>query len=140
MIGLLGDVMLGGIVAKGLRRQPAETLWAPELRELAGSLDVVVCNLECCVSSRGRPTRLIGGKPFFFRSPPAAVEALRAMNLRAVGLANNHALDFGEEALCDTVALLHGAGMATAGAGLGVDAARSPAVVRRRAWAWGWWP
>jgi Bacterial capsule synthesis protein PGA_cap len=128
-IGLLGDVMLGRMVAAALERQPPETLWAPELRELARSLDLVVCNLECCISSRGRPTSLIEGKPFFFRGPPAAVDALKGMNIRAVGLANNHALDFGEQALEDTLELLHRAGIATAGAGLGLDAARSPAVV-----------
>ena len=128
-IGLLGDVMLGRMVAAALERQSPETLWAPELRELAGSLALVICNLECCISSRGRPTQLIEGKPFFFRGPPAAVDALKAMNIRAVGLANNHALDFGEQALEDTLELLHAAGIATAGAGLGPDAALSAAVV-----------
>jgi capsule synthesis protein PGA_cap len=128
-IGLLGDVMLGRMVAVALEREPPETLWAPELRELARSLDLVVCNLECCISPRGRPTSLMEGKPFFFRGPPAAVEALKAMNIRAVGLANNHALDFGEEALGDTLELLRRAGIVTAGAGRGLDAARSAAVV-----------
>jgi poly-gamma-glutamate capsule biosynthesis protein CapA/YwtB (metallophosphatase superfamily) len=90
-IGLLGDVMLGRMVTEAVRAQPPETLWDPELRELAKSLDLVVCNLECCISERGRPTSLIEGKPFFFRGPPADVEALKAMNIRAVGLANNHA-------------------------------------------------
>jgi poly-gamma-glutamate capsule biosynthesis protein CapA/YwtB (metallophosphatase superfamily) len=128
-VGLLGDVMLGRMVAEALRDQPPEALWAPELRELAGSLDLVVCNLECCISERGRPTTLIEGKPFFFRGPPAAVEALQAMNISAVGLANNHALDFGQEALEDTLELLAVAGIATAGAGFGLDAARSAAVI-----------
>ncbi len=129
-IGLLGDVMLGRMVAATLEREPPETLWSPKLRELARSLDLVVCNLECCISSRGCPTPLIEGKPFFFRAPPAAVDALKAMNVRAVGLANNHALDFGELALADTLGLLREAGIAAAGAGLGIDAARSPTVVR----------
>ncbi len=128
-IGLLGDVMLGRLVAEALRDRSPETVWDPALRELAGSLDLMVCNLECCVSARGRPTTVIEGKPFFFRAPPAAVEALTAMNIRVVGLANNHALDFGEEALRDTLALLAGADIATAGAGFGIDAARSTAVV-----------
>ena len=128
-IGLLGDVMLGRMVARALERRPPETLWAPELRELAGSLDLVICNLECCVSSRGHPTTLIEGKPFFFRGPPAAVEALKAMNVGAVGLANNHALDFGPEALEDTLELLRAADIAVAGAGFGGDVARSVAVV-----------
>ena len=102
----------------------------PELRELAASLDLLTCNLECCISARGRPTTLIARKPFFFRGPPAAVEALNAMNISVVGLANNHALDFGEEALRDTLDSLHAAGIATAGAGLGLDAACCAALVR----------
>ena len=129
-IGLLGDVMLGRMVAAALERQPPPTLWAPELRELAGSLDLVICNLECCISSRGRPTPLIEGKPFFFRSPPVAVEVLKAMNIRVVGLANNHAPDFGEDAVEDTLELLRDAGIASAADGFGRDAARSVAVVQ----------
>jgi len=128
-IGLLGDVMLGRMVGIALERQSPETLWAAELQDLARSLDLVVCNLECCISSRGRPTPLIEGKPFFFRGPPVAVEALKAMNIRAVGLANNHTLDFGPDALEDTLELLRAAGIATAGAGLGPDAACSAAVI-----------
>jgi len=128
-IGLLGDVMLGRMVGAALNQQRPETLWSAELRELAGSLDLVVCNLECCISTRGEPTTLITGKPFFFRGPPAAVDALKAMNVVAVGLANNHALDFGPDALSDTLALLHHAGIATAGAGFGLEAARSPAIL-----------
>jgi poly-gamma-glutamate capsule biosynthesis protein CapA/YwtB (metallophosphatase superfamily) len=129
-IGLLGDVMLGRMVAAALQDRSPEALWASELGELAGSLDLVICNLECCVSGRGTPTNLIEGKPFFFRGPPAAVDALKAMSIRAVGLANNHILDFGEEALQDTLDLLHVARIATAGAGFGVEASRAPAVVR----------
>ena len=128
-IGLLGDVMLGRMVAEALRREPRAAVWAPALRELVGSLDLVICNLECCISVRGRPTTLIERKPFFFRGPPVAVDALGAMNVGVAGIANNHALDFGEEALQDTIELLHAAGIATAGAGLGRDAARRPAVV-----------
>jgi len=128
-IGLLGDVMLGRLVAGVLERQWPETLWAPELRDLAASLDLVVCNLECCISERGEPTELIDGKPFFFRGPPAAVDALKAMSIAVVGLANNHALDYGGEALQDTLELLDRGGITTAGAGLGLEAARLPAVV-----------
>ena len=67
-VGLLGDVMLGRGVAEALGETPAAELWGEELRELC-SLDLVVCNLECCISERGEPTRRIPGKPFFFRAP-----------------------------------------------------------------------
>jgi poly-gamma-glutamate capsule biosynthesis protein CapA/YwtB (metallophosphatase superfamily) len=128
-IGLLGDVMLGRSVGDHLRETPAEELWSDELRSLCASLDLMICNLECSVSERGERTRRIPGKPFFFRAPTSAVAVLKAINVRAVSLANNHALDYEEEALIDTLALLADGGVVTAGAGHGVEAARRPAVV-----------
>ena len=128
-IGLLGDVMLGRGVAAELQHRPGEEVWDPAVRALVASLDLVVCNLECCLSDRGRPTSRIAGKPFFFRGPSAGVAALQAIGVRAVGLANNHALDFGPQALADTLATAAGAGVAAAGAGRGPRAARRPVVV-----------
>jgi poly-gamma-glutamate synthesis protein (capsule biosynthesis protein) len=130
-IGLLGDVMLGRGVAEALASTPPEELWAPEVRELAGECDAVVCNLECCISERGAPTREIRGKPFFFRAPPPATDSLGAVRVRSAGLANNHALDYGEDALGDSLELLREAGVepcgagreaANARAGVGIDA------------------
>jgi poly-gamma-glutamate capsule biosynthesis protein CapA/YwtB (metallophosphatase superfamily) len=128
-IGLLGDVMLGRGVAERLGEIPPEEVWSPEVRELCRSCDLTICNLECCVSEQGSPTRRIRGKPFFFRAPPAAVESLRAIGTSAVGLANNHALDFEEGALLDTLELLADAEIATAGAGANAAAARRGIVV-----------
>jgi poly-gamma-glutamate synthesis protein (capsule biosynthesis protein) len=129
-IGLLGDTMLGRGVGWELQFREAAELWDPELRALAASLDAIMCNLECCVSLRGTPTSLIPGKPFFFRAPPAAVGALEAIGVRAVTLANNHALDFGACGLADTVTALAAAGIAAAGAGPDCRAARHAAVVQ----------
>jgi poly-gamma-glutamate capsule biosynthesis protein CapA/YwtB (metallophosphatase superfamily) len=129
MIGLLGDVMLGRMVARRLAEEGPEGLWSDELLELCASCDVVVCNLECCVSERGRRTSRIPGKPFFFRAPPVALEVLAAAGVEAVSLANNHALDYGEEALADTLELLAAAGIAATGAGATADEARRGAVI-----------
>jgi poly-gamma-glutamate capsule biosynthesis protein CapA/YwtB (metallophosphatase superfamily) len=130
-IGLLGDVMLGRLVAQELARGvPAHELWAAEVREICRSLDVVIVNLECCLSERGEPTRLIPGKPFFFRGPPAAVDALAAIGADVASLANNHALDFGPQAAADTVATLERAGIAAVGAGSDRASAGQPVVVR----------
>ena len=127
-IGLLGDVMLGRSVGDHLREVPPAELWSEEVRSICASLDLVICNLECSISDRGTRTRRIPGKPFFFRGPTAGAEALRAIGVRGVSLANNHALDYEEEALADTLELLAGRGVAAAGAGAGVEAARRPAV------------
>jgi poly-gamma-glutamate capsule biosynthesis protein CapA/YwtB (metallophosphatase superfamily) len=125
----LGDVMLGRGVGAELAKRPPEEVWSEELCELLRACDLVVCNLECCISERGAPTELVSGKPFFFRGPPAAVESLRAIGVDAVGLANNHALDYGSEALEDTLELLGEAAFAVAGAGRGPDEARRGVVV-----------
>jgi poly-gamma-glutamate capsule biosynthesis protein CapA/YwtB (metallophosphatase superfamily) len=128
-IALLGDVMLGRTVGETLTAASAHELWSPAVREVLGECDAVVCNLECCISERGRRTQAIRGKPFFFRAPPAAVNALRAAGVSVAGLANNHALDFGPEALLDTLRHLDGAGIAAAGAGPDDRSARRGTVV-----------
>jgi poly-gamma-glutamate capsule biosynthesis protein CapA/YwtB (metallophosphatase superfamily) len=128
-IGLLGDVMLGRSVAERLDSVEPADLWSEGLRERLAGCDAVVCNLECCISERGRRTTLIPGKPFFFRAPPAAVDALRAAGVSAVGLANNHALDYGPDALLDTLRLLAAGGIAAAGAGPDEASARAGVVI-----------
>ena len=128
-IALLGDVMLGRAVADALGGIEPQEVWAAELREIAASCDAVVCNLECCVSSRGERTRRVPGKPFFFRAPPRAISSLEAIGVGAVGLANNHALDHEQEALADSVEALRGAGIGFAGAGEDVSEARRGVVI-----------
>lgn len=128
-VGLLGDVMLGRGVGAALERVPPEGVWGPELRALCRECDVVIGNLECCLSERGSPTERVRGKPFFFRGPPSAVAALGAIGMRAAGLANNHALDYEAQALEDTLGLLAGAGIVAAGAGSDEAAARRGRVI-----------
>jgi poly-gamma-glutamate synthesis protein (capsule biosynthesis protein) len=125
-LALAGDTMLGRVVAKKLGRRPPESLVDPELAEITRSADLFVLNLECCISDRGEPVP----KVFNFRAPPAAVETLLHLGVGCVSLANNHALDFGPDALVDTFAYLREAGIAWAGAGEDVQDARSPVVVQ----------
>ena len=128
LLALAGDTMLGRTVAAALGERPAASLVAPEVVEIAREADLFVLNLECCVSERGSPWPA-PGKPFFFRAPPRAVETLVHLGVGCVTLANNHALDYGAEALADTLAYLAEAGIAAVGAGRDVDQARRPAVV-----------
>ena len=128
-IALLGDVMLGRKVAERLLEALPETVWSDEVAELCGACDAVVCNLECCVSEHDERTDRIRGKPFFFRAPPSATEALAAVGVTAASLANNHALDFGPVALLDTLEHLDAASIAAVGAGPDVARARRGALL-----------
>ncbi|MGH2653159.1 MAG: CapA family protein [Actinomycetota bacterium] len=127
-LALAGDTMLGRGVAERLRSVPPEALFAPDVVAAAAEADLFVLNLECCISDWGQPWP-DPGKPFFFRAPPVAVEALVHLGVDCVTLANNHALDYGPGALEDTLAFLSGAGIAHAGAGRDETEARTPAVL-----------
>src|SRR5438105_6720320 len=123
--------MLGRGVAERLKESPPQSLFAPDLAEVFREADLVVLNLECCISARGTPWPA-PGKPFFFRAPPAAVETLVYLGVDCVTLANNHALDFGFDALLDTLGHLSAAGIACVGAGKDVDEARAASVLQAK--------
>ncbi|MGH2739842.1 MAG: CapA family protein [Actinomycetota bacterium] len=125
---LAGDTMLGRGVGERLAANPPESLFAPEVLEFCNQADLFVLNLECCISDRGRPWP-DAAKPFFFRAPSVAVKALALLGVDCVTLANNHALDFGEEALLDTFDHLAGAGIRWVGAGPDVARSREPVVM-----------
>jgi poly-gamma-glutamate capsule biosynthesis protein CapA/YwtB (metallophosphatase superfamily) len=127
-LALAGDTMLGRGVARTLATTPPQALVAPDVRDALGQADLVVVNLECCISERGRRWEA-PGKPFFFRAPPRAVELLVLLGVDCVTLANNHALDYGFDALADTLDHLAAAGIATVGAGTDLEQARRPAIL-----------
>jgi poly-gamma-glutamate capsule biosynthesis protein CapA/YwtB (metallophosphatase superfamily) len=127
-VALAGDTMLGRGVAAALASGDPTAVVAPAVVEITRAADLVVLNLECCISEGGRPWP-DPRKPFFFRAPPAAVETLAHLGVDAVTLANNHTLDYSEAALRDTLAHLDAAGIARVGAGLDDAEARAPLVL-----------
>jgi poly-gamma-glutamate capsule biosynthesis protein CapA/YwtB (metallophosphatase superfamily) len=92
--------------------------------------DLTVVNLECPVSTRGK----IVTKAFNFRCDPAALPAARDAGVDVANLANNHALDYGPDALLDSITHLRGAGIAPVGTGADLAAATAPAIVERGGW------
>jgi poly-gamma-glutamate capsule biosynthesis protein CapA/YwtB (metallophosphatase superfamily) len=125
-LALAGDTMLGRGVAERLASDPRHTLLDPDVEAIARECDLFVLNLECCISDRGERVR---GHRFYFRAPPVAAERLAELGVGCVTLANNHALDFGPDALLDTLTHLRAAGIAVAGAGPDAAAARAPVVL-----------
>ncbi len=83
-------------------------------------------NLECPLSTRGKR---FTHKKFTFRADPKAAIGMKASGINAVALANNHIMDYGVQALEDTLASLDAAGIAYSGAGLTRTQARKPAVI-----------
>jgi Bacterial capsule synthesis protein PGA_cap len=122
-LALAGDTMLGRSVADAIAA--GEPLLDADVIAVAAEADVFLLNLECCISERGERWPA-PGKPFFFRAPPRAAELLAGWGVDGVTLANNHALDYGREALLDTLAHLDAAGVAHVGAGADAERAHRP--------------
>ncbi len=88
------------------------------------SVDIMMANNEFPYSDRGSPTP---NKTFTFRADPKDVHIMKDMGVDIVGLANNHAYDYGPDALIDTIDTLNDACLPFVGAGKNIDEAMRPA-------------
>jgi poly-gamma-glutamate capsule biosynthesis protein CapA/YwtB (metallophosphatase superfamily) len=112
---VVGDVMLGRLVNQILQHEPPAYPWGDTLAVFRAA-DFRLCNLECVMADRGRPWSMTP-KRFHFRSDAKNVAVLKAAHIDCVSLANNHTLDFEDEALLEMLPLLDEAGIGHAGAG-----------------------
>ncbi|MBR6159324.1 MAG: CapA family protein [Lachnospiraceae bacterium] len=78
------------------------------------SVDIMMANNEFPYSDRGTPTP---NKTYTFRADPKDVHIMKDMGVDIVSLANNHAYDYGPDALIDTVDTLNDAKLPFVGAG-----------------------
>lgn len=124
-LAAIGDV---GVVGEARVRAAREGWDAPfaAIRPLASAADVAFANLEFPVGERAwvRP----GRSDEFFHDPEVPGALARA-GFRVVSLANNHMMDCGERGLARTLDACRAAGLATAGAGADLAAAREPAIL-----------
>lgn len=91
-----------------------------DLLHLMQNADVFMINNEFPYSDRGTP---LEGKQFTFRSKPENAGFLTDMGVDVVSLANNHAYDYGREALSDTFDTLRQLHIPYVGAGQDMEEA-----------------
>lgn len=113
-LAVAGDVHFAGSSAAALEPGGLDAI-APVL----GAADVAVVNLETAITDGGTPAP----KEYTFRAPASGLAALKAAGVDAVGMANNHSLDYGQQGLADTLAAGEAEGMPLIGIGADVDAA-----------------
>jgi poly-gamma-glutamate synthesis protein (capsule biosynthesis protein) len=120
----VGDVMLdrtlGDVVASGDIGFPFAFV-----ADLLQRADFTVANLESALGDGGEPA----AKSYTFRAPPEAAQAVAQAGIDLVSLANNHALDFGPQALLQGMALLEQEGISVVGAGEDLERAHRPHLV-----------
>jgi len=126
-LAMTGDVMLGRGVDRTLERLGPTHPWG-DLLPLLNEADLTIVNLECVIARGGQPWSR-WPKVFHFRADPIAVGALQCAGVDCVTLANNHVLDYEEEALLELLDLLQNGKIAFAGAGRNLKEARRAAIL-----------
>lgn len=121
-----GDVLLSDYVLNNYDHSGIEGVLSPELLEELRNSDVTVINNEFPFSTRGSQAP---DKQYTFRVNPKYISILTEMGVDIAGIANNHVLDFGPDALLDTFATLDQANIDYMGAGN--DLARASALITK---------
>ena len=106
---------IGGVLGESLRETIAES-------------DIFMANLEFPFSDRGTQA---ADKQFTFRVSPSRVSILQEIGPDIVTVANNHALDYGTDALLDTCDTLDSAGILHVGAGKNLEEAKQPQIIEK---------
>ena len=114
-----GDIAPDRSSAKGMFGQ---------LGKLFRGADFSFANLENALSTRGE---LMKGKATKHRGHPSLVAGLVDAGFDAVGIANNHLLDFGVPSLEETMVTLRRARIPFTGGGIDLEGARAPVVLER---------
>lgn len=87
------------------------------------NLEVDLLDADRVREAQSRPV------PRWIFAPSDQARSVAALGFDVVSLANNHAMDFGDEGLTSTIRALDAAGIMHSGAGADLAAARAPAVV-----------
>lgn len=121
-LGFVGDICLSLGVIKTVRSRGAEFIFE-EVRPLFEDLDIVIGNLESCITGEG-PLKPPLRPPL--HTPQDVARALRSSGIDVFGLANNHVMDFGPSGLCSTLEYLDESGLRHFGAGMNRREAEAP--------------
>lgn len=119
-----GDVLLSDYVLNAYENAGGiQGVLDEGYRQAIEEADFFFVNEEFPFSDRGTQAP---DKQYTFRLAPEKVSLLQEMGIDGVSLANNHALDYGVDALLDTCDVLDQAGILRTGAGRNLEEAKRP--------------
>lgn len=122
----VGDILFDRQVASFIAKEGGEAPFA-YVSSILQSGDITFANLECPLSKRGSRLQ---EKDVTFRGTPQAIAGIKHSGIDVVSLANNHALDYGPQALADTTSLLNRYKIKHAGAGQNISQAHQSATLK----------
>ena len=121
-----GDILLSDHVMNAYKNGGIRSVLDSQFQSVIDEADIFMANEEFPFSTRGPPAE---DKQFTFRADPSLVSIFKELGIDIVTLANNHAMDYGTDALLDTCETLDKAGIARVGAGKHLEEAKAPVIL-----------
>lgn len=118
------DVLIYAVGDIGPSRPDPDTLF-DYVRPTLQRADVAFAQLELPISERGARLPQVRHTD---RSPKAAAPALRRAGFTVASMAGNHCMDWGADAMFDTVHALRESGLSVVGVGANIGEARKPVI------------
>ncbi|HUP93814.1 MAG TPA: CapA family protein [Burkholderiales bacterium] len=122
----MSEVVILGCGDVGPIDQPLER-YSELVRPVLADADIRFAQVERVYSERGALQLASGGA--HSRLKPHMASVFSDCGFNVVSLASNHAMDWGADAMLDTIAVLRDRGMQVIGAGRNLEDARRPATV-----------
>ncbi|NTU31836.1 CapA family protein [Brevibacillus sp. HB1.1] len=122
-VAFVGDMILDKSVGNQIGRYGVDYPFQ-KTGDFLKQADLTIGNLETPVSTRGRPEK----KEYTYRAKPESLQGLVNAGFDVVNLANNHSLDYGMDALYDTMEHLKKAKIGYVGAGKNEEEAFAPYI------------
>jgi poly-gamma-glutamate synthesis protein (capsule biosynthesis protein) len=116
---------VGDVVVK---REDPESLFA-HVKDVIKSADIAFCQLETNYSKRGAP---LPQARVPMRADPENAPAIKNAGFNVVSFASNHHMDYGAEALFDTIDVMKKTGITLLGVGRNIEEARKPYIIERQ--------
>jgi len=120
-----GDIMLSRGIKKYMEQSGYNYPFI-NIKDMIKEYDIAFANLESPISNNG--AMFNPNKGIYFKAEPSCAEGLRYSGFDVLSLANNHALDWGSEAINDTMNILSKSGIRFTGVGRTRDEAIKPTV------------
>lgn len=117
----VGDLMLARGLGTGIQNGNLAYPFT-NISDWLQKADITIGNLESALGDIGQPEF----KRYPFEAPPEAAKALAQAGFDIITLANNHAMDFGPEALAQGIELLRANNVGVIGAGNNAGEAYQP--------------
>ena len=113
-IRFVGDIFFSKHVRSGYDKKGIDGVIDKSIKSLIDTSDLCIGNLECCITDREEDKE---EKTYNLAMPSSYVSGLKDLNIELFTIANNHILDYGVNAMLNTIEELDKEGLNHIGAG-----------------------